>query len=248
MDGQSNGRQRKICSVDGCDRTPTADGFCRPHYGRWQRHGDPLFLVYERTPFVGMDRICLECNEPRLAKEYSGQKSTICKRCQQKRYRITKKIRDSTCLVPGCSKPIFAMGYCQADYSRFLKFGEALGIVGRKCWNRVCNKALPTNKRSDAVYCSRKCKMYVTDLKLIGWTPELRQEVLKIQGGICAINGCSNLVESADHDHLTGEPRALLCGNCNCSLGLMKEDPIKIAGLLRYAEQCENARVWFDLS
>ncbi len=31
-----------ICSVAGCDRQNHAQGFCKRHYGRWYRHGDPL--------------------------------------------------------------------------------------------------------------------------------------------------------------------------------------------------------------
>jgi hypothetical protein len=29
------------CAVAGCDRPRAARGWCRPHYVRWQRHGDP---------------------------------------------------------------------------------------------------------------------------------------------------------------------------------------------------------------
>jgi len=32
----------KICSVDGCGKHVDAKGFCRAHYARWSRHGDPL--------------------------------------------------------------------------------------------------------------------------------------------------------------------------------------------------------------
>jgi hypothetical protein len=29
------------CSVQGCDRPGEVRGWCRPHYKRWRRHGDP---------------------------------------------------------------------------------------------------------------------------------------------------------------------------------------------------------------
>lgn len=31
----------RICDVDGCDRTVKARGWCKTHYSRWYRHGDP---------------------------------------------------------------------------------------------------------------------------------------------------------------------------------------------------------------
>ena len=30
------------CKVDGCQGKKSARGYCRPHYHRWLRHGDPL--------------------------------------------------------------------------------------------------------------------------------------------------------------------------------------------------------------
>lgn len=33
------------CNVPGCPRTHKARGWCRTHYRRWQRHGDPLGAV-----------------------------------------------------------------------------------------------------------------------------------------------------------------------------------------------------------
>ncbi len=35
-------RVQWTCGVDGCDAKHYAKGWCYRHYGRWQRHGDPL--------------------------------------------------------------------------------------------------------------------------------------------------------------------------------------------------------------
>ena len=41
----------------------------------------------------------------------------------------------------------------------------------------------------------------------------------------------------ADHDHVTGKVRSLLCSNCNQALGSLKEDPERVNALLRYIKQ-----------
>lgn len=37
-----------------------------------------------------------------------------------------------------------------------------------------------------------------------------------------------------DHNHETGEVRALLCNNCNTGLGLFKEDPDRMKSAIEY--------------
>lgn len=40
---KNRGRPRKtfVCSLDGCEREHYGSGFCRPHFNRWKRNGDP---------------------------------------------------------------------------------------------------------------------------------------------------------------------------------------------------------------
>ena len=37
---------KKICSVSGCDRTSDARTYCKMHWKRWRKYGDPNKLTY----------------------------------------------------------------------------------------------------------------------------------------------------------------------------------------------------------
>lgn len=73
---------------------------------------------------------------------------------------------------------------------------------------------------------------------------EQYEEMLSAQNGVCAI--CKQPESSlrrgtfksldVDHNHATGAVRGLLCSACNASLGLLREDPIRIQALLDYIE------------
>lgn len=107
--------------------------------------------------------------------------------------------------------------------------------------------------------CNAKCKKETMTLeKQRDW--DLRKhygirikhynQMLEQQGGVCAvckmpetrIDFRTGVVVPlhVDHDHNTGDVRALLCGGCNAALGHMKEDPERIRALAKYAEWCKN--------
>ena len=33
----------RICTIEGCGRKHDSDGFCKKHYGRYHRYGNPLY-------------------------------------------------------------------------------------------------------------------------------------------------------------------------------------------------------------
>ena len=43
-----------------------------------------------------------------------------------------------------------------------------------------------------------------------------------------------------DHKHLTGEVRALLCGNCNKAIGLLKESITNLENAINYLKKFDN--------
>jgi hypothetical protein len=72
-----------------------------------------------------------------------------------------------------------------------------------------------------------------------GWTPGMVEQTLVEQGGRCAIcrkAPAGKAILHADHNHATGEPRALLCGNCNHAIGMLKESPETCRAAAEYLE------------
>jgi hypothetical protein len=90
------------------------------------------------------------------------------------------------------------------------------------------------------------------NLRRFGITPQQYDRMLANQNGVCAVchrpETCRNNWSKngeirplhVDHDHKTGEIRALLCNHCNTTLGSMNEDPERIRALAEYAEWCQN--------
>jgi DNA-directed RNA polymerase subunit RPC12/RpoP len=71
--------------------------------------------------------------------------------------------------------------------------------------------------------------------KETGWTIHSYLAAKTKQDNKCAICGKTEGAKKLqpDHNHKTGKPRELLCRNCNCGLGLFRDD----LGLLKKAER-----------
>jgi hypothetical protein len=75
-----------------------------------------------------------------------------------------------------------------------------------------------------------------------GITLEQYREMFALQDGKCAIcrqpeaslMGDKPMELAVDHDHETGEVRALLCGNCNKGLGNFKDSPERLLSAIDY--------------
>src|SRR6478609_6281697 len=53
-----------VCAIETCDKPAGTRGWCERHYGRWKRHGDPMFTKKRRRdssdPFP-VERRCSGC-------------------------------------------------------------------------------------------------------------------------------------------------------------------------------------------
>lgn len=83
---------------------------------------------------------------------------------------------------------------------------------------------------------NRETRQYNYRSKNYGLSKEEVDKLMTDQDGRCA--ACFNLPSQrglvVDHDHATGKVRALLCHNCNSSLGYLKDDPTRVRLLLDY--------------
>lgn len=174
-------------------------------------------------------RYCDSCRETKgicvcgMKKDYAAEQ---CKSCSSK--------QPKECLFCG---EIFIAGP-KALYCSKLCRGRGYTLVAD--WGSCdCGKKL---RKNGAKQC-KDCRSLAGKPHWINkWTREDRAAAVYLQDGVCAIRGCFNPATHADHDHLTGEPRALLCASCNLAFGQLGEDVSRIQGLLEYAVQCLNAK------
>jgi hypothetical protein len=74
-----------------------------------------------------------------------------------------------------------------------------------------------------------------------GISPEQYEEMLKRQGGVCAICGRGRKL-CVDHDHDTGHIRGLLCKPCNSSIGQLGDDVEGLKKAISYLEEGHGIR------
>lgn len=111
------------CSIVGCAKAPEARGWCKAHYLRWYRHGDPLAGAPMRRP----GRVCsvADCGEKFSAQGYCAP-----------HYRRWAAYGDPLgkppvkaergCAVDACGDKHEARGYCRRHYNRLRAYGDPL--------------------------------------------------------------------------------------------------------------------------
>jgi predicted nucleic acid-binding Zn ribbon protein len=90
-------------------------------------------------------------------------------------------------------------------------------------------------------FCSKDCKLLYARLRRHRLTLEQYLGLIEAQGNRCMIcqgewRGWNGLGPHIDHNHLTGEVRGLLCGECNTGIGRFGDDPALLRRAADYLE------------
>lgn len=126
-----------------------------------------------------------------------------------------------TCEVSDCDKPHKAYGLCGMHLQRFKKHGDVDG--GRSYVRRGTEGMTPAERARMIKY---------------GVRPDDLLAMLASQRHRCALCDRRVTVRShIDHDHITGQVRAVLCTRCNLGLGMFDDDPARLRAAADYIEK-----------
>ncbi len=216
----------KYCMHPLCDEKHEARGLCRSHYKQYLNEGLELPLEVGRN--------IRKCSIVKCSDTCYGQ-TIFCKlHAEEKGVSVTKISANnrSSCLVDGCEKPNQAAGLCGKHYQETIRRrqGKRINIQGRV----GCAVSGCTSKHKAKGYCQR----HYSITKTFGIDPQVYENLLAAQSGLCAVckqpPGVKGL--HLDHNHQTLEVRALLCNRCNATLGLFNENHNHLNALAEYAK------------
>jgi hypothetical protein len=184
-------------------------------------------------------KYCRDCGEPRPVTEFTSDRarkdglSFYCKTHARRRLLAAKDARKGPpqrrhareIQVPQGSK------WCP-DCSTVKPLSEFVRNAGsRSGWSAYCKPCHNARGKAskDKIGGSRTYHLK----RRYGISAAEADVMLEEQGGLCAICKAAPAVH-VDHDHATGQVRALLCFNCNGGLGQFKDDPMVLYAAAYY--------------
>lgn len=174
------------CSVEGCDKPVRSRGFCRNHYYRLEKYGDPLGIKPELPSICKIDG----CEKPRKAAGWCAMHYQRWLRHGDPQA-ILHLQPAKNCSVAGCTRMARARGWCDMHYQRWQQWGDPLVCprpkdqqvqnLGRTCSIDGCDK--PARARGwCATHHGRWLRTGSTDLAPKRWKPTV----------LCSIDGCTD--------------------------------------------------------
>jgi hypothetical protein len=130
----------KNCSINNCNKKNESKGYCRSHYNKFRRHGDPL---YKRKLNVFKKCKIENCNNKIHSLGYCHSHYNKFKRHGNPNYKQDLNYLKK-CSVDNCKNNQKSMGYCNLHYLKLLKYKnptyKKTKINSLKCEVDKCNE------------------------------------------------------------------------------------------------------------
>lgn len=114
--------------------------------------------------------------------------------------------------------------------------------TGLTSWCNVCRREKNKEWIKSNPEKAKRSRRNTALKRLYGITLKQYEQMLTEQNGMCAIckttdPGGVGKKFVVDHCHNTDKVRSLLCGKCNCAIGLLNEDPLLFDAAKQYLER-----------
>ena len=196
-------------------KTCSADCAHKRHLGIHRSHARQKYVPCDKSP---RDAVCPTCGVGFVVSYRQRMKRFCTKRCAQAAgAALAAERRSVPRLCVRCGAP-----------------------VERKPGKPVCAGCrVDPRVRASAHEKRRRAQNY-------GLTVDELDRMLRRQRGQCALCGTTEPGKKGlaiDHDHVTGQVRALLCGRCNTGIGLLQDDPELLAKAATYVRSHRQLRL-----
>lgn len=151
---------RKPCSVEGCCNISQARGYCKTHWARWRKHGDPLKGEDYKLP----DKCEVEgcCRDARSRWNYSIAVCAMHYLRMLQRGTFDDPVvpdgsPDGKCIIEGCGSEVRSghSKYCEKHYYRIRRNGNINTLVDTEHYDYCQYCGTETNGQK---FCSVRCR------------------------------------------------------------------------------------------
>ena len=101
------------------------------------------------------------------------------------------------------------------------------------CEERFLDESSNNRRKS----CSQKCRKLMNRANKYKLEPGALRYLLQSPCFICGDEIEDSKKRHIDHCHESGEPRGILCHNCNIGLGMFHDDPIRLEKASKYIRE-----------